>query len=350
MNKNISPELIRKYIGGSCTPEEIETVHNWYASFENEPDPLIDVELKEQLELKMRMLGRIRTNIKSASADRKNKRMKALLYSWAVSAAAIFIVVLGIVLYQSDFKTKYFTRKNHNAETILPVVVHNKTSTLQKHILPDSSVIWLRPLAMIIYSKNFVQGIRKVSMKGDAFFEVTKDKMHPFVIYSGGLITKVWGTSFSISYNSETQSTEVAVLTGRVSVSPNKPSEERSGERLGESLRASSDELMLLPDQKAVYSESHKLSKAKITQNSAVSIWKKEDVLFDNISVKEIVKVLNVKFNVNITTAGQALNDYVLKADFTGQSLPEILLIMEKSLNITYSIEGTDILLKQQPK
>lgn len=342
MNKNISPELIRKYIGGSCTPEEIETVHNWYASFENEPDPLIDLELKEQLELKMRMLGRIRTNIKSASADRKNKRMKALLYSWAVSAAAIFIVVLGIVLYQSDFKTKYFTRKKHNAETILPVVVQNKTSTLQKHVLPDSSVIWLRPLAMMMYSKNFVQDTRKVSMKGDAFFEVTKDKKHPFVIYSGGLITKVWGTSFSISYNPETRSTEVAVLTGKVSVSPNK----HSGERLG----ASSDELMLLPDQKAVYSESHKLSKAKITQNSAVSIWKKEDVQFDNISVKEIVKVLNVKFNVNITTTDQALNDYVLKADFTGQSLPEILLIMEKSLNITYSIEGTDILLKQQPK
>ncbi|SMC86323.1 FecR family protein [Pedobacter africanus] len=350
MNKNISPELIRKYIGGNCTPEEMETVHNWYASFENEPDPLIDLELKEQLELKMRMLGRIRTNIRSVGANRRNKRMKPLLYSWVVSAAAIFIVILGIVLYQSDFKDRYFTGKKYNTETVVPVVVHNKTSSLQKHILPDSSVIWLRPLAMIMYSKNFVQGIRKVSMKGDAFFEVTKDKKHPFVIYSGGLITKVWGTSFSISYNPETRSTEVAVLTGKVSVSANKHPEERSEAQSPEHSGALSDELMLLPDEKAVYSGSHKLSKTKITENSAVSIWKKEDVMFDNITVKEIIKVLNVKFKVNITTADQALNDYVLKADFSGQSLPEILLIMEKSLNISYSIEDRDILLKQQTK
>lgn len=71
MKKNISPDLIRKYIAGTCTLEEKDAVHNWYASFENDDDPVVDLELKQQLELKMRMLGQIRANIQSSTSTHR---------------------------------------------------------------------------------------------------------------------------------------------------------------------------------------------------------------------------------------------------------------------------------------
>ncbi|MNK03679.1 fec operon regulator FecR [compost metagenome] len=334
MKKAISPDLIRKYIGGACTPEEVEAVHQWYVAFENEPDPIIDLETKAQLELKMRMLGQIRSNIQAFGSERRNKRAKIMLYNWIGSAAAVLFVMLGLIFYKSDFKRRHQERATGIIRDSNEVVIDNQSHTILKHVLSDGSTIWLSPLARIEYKKGFNLQIRKVVMTGEAFFEVTKDKNRPFVIYGGGVITKVWGTSFSIATGKGATATQVAVLTGKVSVKV----EALDGE-----------ELMLLPNQKAVYLKAdHELSKNSITSSESVNMWKKEDISFDNIPVTEIIKVLNTKFGVNITVGDGALSHYMLKADFTGQSLPEVLLMMEKSLNITYTIDQKNIVLHQK--
>lgn len=256
------------------------------------------------------------------------------MYSSIVRAAAILIVVLGFALYKIGYIGNIKSlRSPLTAGEAQEIVIDNKTQTIQKHILSDGSTIWLSPKARIEYKKDFEPIKRTVKMVGDAFFEITKDKRRPFIIYGGGVITKVWGTSFSVSTGKDVGDTEVAVLTGKVSVKV----EERGGK-----------ELLLLPNQKAVYSRaSHQLSKDNTPPASKISMWKKEDFSFDNATVSHIVNVLNEKFDADIFIADEALNQYVLKADFTEQSLPEILLIMSKTLNITYSIDDEKISLHQ---
>ncbi|SMC57694.1 FecR family protein [Pedobacter nyackensis] len=330
MKNDISPDLIRKYIDGSCTAEEAEAVQTWYALFEDEPAPLMDSELK------IRMLNQVRANIGVVNVQHKKRRNKVLLYRWA-SAAAVLIVVLGLIFYRPGVISEQTGRKAATGKHSDQILVHNTTSSLHKHVLSDGSVVWLNPSSSISYSKKFSPDSRKVSLTGNAFFEVTKDKKRPFIIYGEEVITKVWGTSFSISYDAESKATEVAVLTGKVSVRPDK----HNGQ-----------EVMLLPNQKAVYARiENKLSKKEIAEGSAISMWKKESVVFEHITLSQITKVLNTTFDVNIEVADTGLNAYVLKADFTGQSLPEILLILEKSLNIRYTIDGKNITLyKQQPQ
>lgn len=94
----ISPELIRKYIGGACGADEMNVVQQWYGSLKDDAEPIIDLELKKELEIKMRMLGQIKSDMQSSSTERRNKRMKVLLYSWLISAAATLIVILWLVL------------------------------------------------------------------------------------------------------------------------------------------------------------------------------------------------------------------------------------------------------------
>jgi len=333
MKKAISPDLIRKYIAGTCTPEEKDAVHNWYASFENDKDPIIDLELKQQLELRMRMLGQIRANIQSSHNNHRQKRNRVFMYGGIVSLAAALIVILGFLLYNVGLIGEKPGKSTLTAGVSKDIIVDNQTQTIQKHTLSDGSTIWLSPMARIEYKKDFDAHKRIVKMVGDAFFDITKDKGRPFIIYGGGVITKVWGTSFSVSTGKDAGDTEVAVLTGKVSVKVEEPG---------------GKELMLLPNQKAVYSKvSHQLSKNNTPSVSKMNIWKKEDFSFDNATVSHVVKVLNEKFEVDITIADEALDQYVLKADFTGQSLPEILFIMSKTLNITYSIDDEKIVLHQ---
>lgn len=333
MKKSISADLIRKYIAGTCSPEEMDKVHEWYDAFESVDDAVIDMDLKQQLKLKVRMLEQIKTNIQPLALKPVKNRSWIFRYSPVISAAAVVLVVLAFVLYQ----TKFMNGSARNAviagldqETVL----NNTTQTIQKYILSDGSSIWLSPMAKVQYKKNFDPEKRILNMTGEVFFEVSKDKNRPFVIYAGGVVTKVWGTSFSVTTGKRAEDTEIAVLTGKVSVKVQESAEDK--------------ELMLLPNQKAVYTKhNHELRKDKTPAHSKINIWKKEGILFDNMLVEQVIEVLNAKFDVNITTANKALAAHVLKADFTGQSLPDILLIMGKTLNVTYQIEDKNIILYQ---
>lgn len=326
MSNNISPELIRKYLNGECSPAEINEVQNWYQSFEVNEDPLVELDESERLVLRGMMLSQIRNNIQKTHQQRSWRRMRPLLYAWIGSAAAILIVLVWL--------THYRTEKGKEIETEITaasrdMVIKNSTKTIHKHVLSDGSEIWLRPGAQLTYTKDFDRKHRTVRMTGEAFFEIVKDPEHPFVIYSGAVITKVWGTSFRISDYSGI--TEIAVLTGKVSVS--------SQEATGQSL-------MLQPNQKAVFFAESKVFRTETSENDAtILMWKKTDLFFDNTPLEDIVKTLNNQFGVNIRIADAELNTTVLSADFNDQRLPQVLEIIEKSLNVEYSINQQDIVI-----
>ena len=207
----------------------------------------------------------------------------------------------------------------------------NLTKSIHKVILSDSSLVWLSPESRLEYPERFTGKTRKVKMSGEAFFEVAKDHAHPFIILAGGLITKVWGTSFRIrAYDN--LPTEVSVLTGKVSVRV--PANKRPG-------------VMLYPNQKVTYV--HKDSLLKQTDgtagNSSLHIWRKADLSFNNVPVRRVVAALNQQFDVHIVLNSEAAGNYLLNADFTNQNLPDILTMLEKSLNLNYELQRGEIIL-----
>jgi len=196
--------------------------------------------------------------------------------------------------------------------------------------LSDGSIVWLNPKSKVIYPQSFTSTQRKVQMQGEAFFEISSDPGRPFIIHSGNVITRVWGTSFRIRAYDNIP-VEISVVTGKVSVQ----------------LQTKEDsELILLPQQTATYSKAADLLKKGIEQKtSGMSIWQKETLTFDNEPIRDVIKVLNTQFKVNISTADEKLLDYFLKADFTDQSLPSILEMLRKSLNVENEINDDGIIL-----
>ena len=168
-------------------------------------------------------------------------------------------------------------------------------------------------------------------MKGEAFFEVSPDKSRPFLIYSDQVITRVIGTSFRIRAY-ENIPVEVSVVTGKVSVS------------LQEQLDS---EITLLPNEKATYSKTvNSLKKEEERKTSAIRMWQKATLSFDNEPIRKVIQSLNKRFGVHISSDDEDLLNYVLRADFTDQSLPSILEMLEKSLDLHYEINDDEIILK----
>jgi transmembrane sensor len=248
------PELLQKYLKGDCTEEEEAILIKWYNSFEGKTDPLSSLTDAQAQELKERMLNRIRFNIQNTVAEqsgtvkKRRIRIKPLFY-WLSGAAAIALIVFSISLLN----------KKDVSSCNVQVTVNNLTESMYKVMLSDSSIVWLSPQSKLHYPKKFTGDFRTVSMEGEAFFEVSKDPKHPFVINSGEVITKVLGTSFRIQAYVGSASTEVSVVSGQVSISiPQK----------GDS------EVLILPSQKVTYLKDRKLlQKNREEKSSSIRIW-----------------------------------------------------------------------------
>jgi transmembrane sensor len=142
----------------------------------------------------------------------------------------------------------------------------------------DGTKIWLSPSSTIKYSDQLVNSYREVTLDGEAFFQVAKDKKHPFIIHSGRMQTEVVGTSFNVKSYSKQNIYDVTVVTGIVKVS------------MLSAKREKLSEVILKPKQQAVYNN----SQATLTDKSVATldplIKKRDGILsYDGTPVPEVV-------------------------------------------------------------
>ena len=112
-----------------------------------------------------------------------------------------------------------------------------------KIVLPDSSTVWLNANARLVYPRSFEDVNRKVSISGEAFFQVRKDKNHPFIVDIGKLQVEVLGTSFNVMTDTYNDEIRISLLEGKVA--------------LYEKGQSSKSAKILMPNQEAKYSPSN---------------------------------------------------------------------------------------------
>ena len=97
------------------------------------------------------------------------------------------------------------------------VVYINNSLAVKVITLPDSSKVYMNSMSELSFDNSFGDNTRSLSLKGEAFFKVTKDKFKPFVVNTYNATITVLGTSFNV--NATTKNIKVIVKTGKVSVS-----------------------------------------------------------------------------------------------------------------------------------
>jgi len=188
-------------------------------------------------------------------------------------------------------------------------------------LLPDSSKVWLNAGSEISFAKNFTQHkLRKIKLKGEAYFEVKHDSSHPFVVENDQFITTVYGTSFNISAYPKDNLAVVAVNSGKVGVS-------KTGIK-------SKQPMMLLPKDRLVYNHNQKTFVKSDIAIDDVNSWVKGDLVFEQTTVSTVFGVLSRKFNVTIEADETKYKACKLTARFQNQSLTQILTTLEQVLNI----------------
>ena len=85
-------------------------------------------------------------------------------------------------------------------------------------VLPDGSRVWLNAASSITYPASFTGGERKVSITGEAYFEIAKDEARPFIVQKKELSIQVLGTHFNINTYDDEDAVKTTLLEGSVKV------------------------------------------------------------------------------------------------------------------------------------
>jgi len=341
MKKIPSTELLEKYINGKCTEEEITLIKDWYYSLEGEPDHVSDLSAIEEKLLEEQIYNRILTNMAPAveaaepEVVEEPARRRSFRPWYAVAGIAASLLIFGGVWLAQSGRLKDNTIASAAAQEL--VVITNNTAQIYKSVLPDNSVVWLSPNSQIKFPKIFDKRFRGITMSGKCFFEVTKNPQQPFIITSRTIVTKVWGTSFLVRDNDLSNSADVSVLTGKVSVSI------KNNEQPTAELVLKKGDVMLYPHQKAVFMVDKNELKPQTENETGILAWNRVNLSFDNKPIGEIVPVLNSKFHVHIKVINERINRYILNADMAGFNLADVLEAFKKSLNVSYEIKDNTI-------
>lgn len=238
----------------------------------------------------------------------KKKTFKPYL-KYIAAASILFLVGLGFLFKPDVVNEKQLTFK---------------TSDVPKSIkLSDGSKIYLAANSLFQYPEKFEGEERKVSLlKGNAFFEVAKDKKHPFIITSGEIKTRVLGTSFHIQMSKA--KCEVIVVTGKVNVSSK-----------GQSVD-------LLPFEEALFS-GEKLTRL-LVDKSVVMNWYTTDITLNEATLQQVITVLQYKYGVTF----ECENKPVLSIPVTvfiekNASLESVLQQINYITNLKFNVYGETV-------
>lgn len=165
----------------------------------------------------------------------------------------------------------------------------NKLSTTNGEtysiILPDKSKVWLNATSSLTYSTVLNEdGYRIVELKGEAYFEIHKDKKHPFIVKTNNQEVEVLGTHFNINAYDNEPMVRTTLLEGSVKIKPSNKN------------KAS---VILQPNQLARLSNNDDLKITDIDAEDSVD-WKNDLFIFKDENLTSVMRRIARWYNVKI--------------------------------------------------
>jgi transmembrane sensor len=282
-------QLLEKFIKGECSAEETARVQQWLnehpealneylRSIWDEPvsDPMPAVMEQELLNEAATWTGY------QGKAIPKRPIIRRWVY-WP-AAAAIIIAIAGWWLFAPQ------RSKTPEQPLQQPVAITITAGKTERYVLPDQSVIWLKANTRLqVDTQLYNKPNRTVTLlAGEAFFEVQKDPVHPFIVQNGSVQTKVLGTSFSVQAGTSGETVQVRVATGKVAVSHRE-------KLLG----------VLLPGRQI----NVKAKTGEYTQRAIpvwmASLWKENELQLTNASFTELQMAMEALYGITLQTTSR---------------------------------------------
>ncbi|KUJ63491.1 hypothetical protein AR687_02030 [Flavobacteriaceae bacterium CRH] len=198
--------------------------------------------------------------------------------------------------------------------------------------LSDGTVVYLNAGTSLRYPVQFLKNkSREVSLTGEAYFEVTKDKMHPFTVNTREINVEVLGTRFNVDSYNENSTTNIVLVEGKVALYKYEKTEQ--------------NQLFLAPGEKGSNAKGQTAITKEEVNTDYYTAWVKGSLVFKNASFSEIIKKLERQYNVTFINKNKALGKEIFNARFDNEPIEVVLKYFSDSYAIDYVIDQDQILI-----
>jgi transmembrane sensor len=257
------------------------------------------------------------------------------LLNFAKIAAALCITFGLIYYWQKQNLAPYLVQKVQKTST---TKTENKGDTPLEMTLADGTKVKLKTGGSLLVANNFNKENRTVYLQGEAVFDVKKDPQHPFLVYAGGIVTKVLGTSFSVRAYATESKTMVAVRHGRVAVY--KDDKARKSEFIPE-------QILLMPNQQVVFDKKEeKLVKTLVSEPFVLEPLLAHNLLvFDETPIPIVLQNIELAYGLKILYDADLLQNCNLTASFDQETLYQKIEIICETIKAKYEIADGQIVI-----
>lgn len=358
MRTEKAEQLIDKYNSGEATPAESQLVESWYLKMK-EGETLSPDELHQEYELGFRQLDlyfiRRRTTfrLRIAAAAAVIIMASAVLYSYnyqnrgikeRITAAqdippgkntAILTLANGETLKLSEAQHELSIGRNaltYKDGTVAKQTASGAVAVLTAQTprggtynftLSDGTIVMLNADSYLKFPQSFSGKNRMVELKGEAYFEVAKNKAMPFIVKTEKQSIEVLGTHFNINNYSEAAGS-TTLLEGSVKVT------------------AGQSEKILVPGQQAsLINEQLVVKKADL---EAVVSWKDGYFRFNDENIQEIMQKIARWYDVDVTYEGDIPKEGFTGAISTFSNISDVLDMLERTKIVHFKLEGRRVI------
>jgi ferric-dicitrate binding protein FerR (iron transport regulator) len=377
-------DLFEKYLNGTCTQAEWEELMVLIDGLAEEEFELLDTSLQKlwlkagtgELPSRSKIADREKIYASIVNHDHVPEApVRAIKWkTWAVAAAVIGALIISGIYYKYNVKTEQPIAKNSTPEKIKPginkavltlangkrvvldssangaryqqgkAIALNQNGALSYHTasdekaapsyndvttaraneyhltLPDGTKVWLNASSSLHFPTTFNADSRTVELKGEAYFEVAKDKTKPFHVMVNGTEVVVLGTHFNINAYDDEAELKTSLLEGSV--------------KINHQVKSS----ILKPGQEANVTRNGELNIADANVELAVA-WKNGFFQFDRASLPAIMRQISRWYDLDIVYSGK-IPDRLFKGKIQ-RSLPlsGILNILKKG-DVNFNLNG----------
>ncbi|MGV8093966.1 MAG: FecR family protein [Mangrovibacterium sp.] len=186
-----------------------------------------------------------------------------------------------------------------NEDSIIPLNVNTEKGQITQNqiivpygtrarvVLSDRSVVWLNAGTRLIYPSRFSGDRRAVALTGEAFFEVAKNRDHPFIVRTANYNIKVLGTQFNVSAYPGDDENQTVLTEGSIQLT------------LGQD-RWFNRQIVLKPDELFAYNKKSNSTRIEKVQAEMYILWKEGILRFEKEDLSRIVKKLERFYDIRI--------------------------------------------------
>ena len=198
--------------------------------------------------------------------------------------------------------------------------------------LSDGTKVYLNAKSKLKFPVQFVGNNRIVELEGQAYFDVVKDKMHPFIVKTRNLGIRVLGTSFDVSSYPDDENVITTLVEGAVRIS----------------VKGVEKDVELRPNDQAVFNKVKRNVDVHKVDTRYYTAWKDGMFRFRDQRLEDIMNILARWYNVDVYFQNSDTKNLLFGCNVNKySSIEPILEIFESTEKVKIDINKSSIIIKQ---